>query len=65
MLQNNLPNKYKENMKNYLPQIDYYRIYYNFDVVFLVSTIASFLVLLVNLKTRHFKYSSYASDKDD
>lgn len=65
MLQNNLPAKYKENMKNYLPQIDYESIYWNFDVVFLFSTIASFLILVVNLKTRHFKYTSYASDKDD
>lgn len=40
--------------------IDYFRIYWNFDLVFLFSTIISFCVLWFNLKTRHFKYTSYA-----
>lgn len=52
-------------MKNFLPEIDYLRIYWNFDVVFLISSVISFLMLWVNLKTRHFKYSSYADDKED
>lgn len=60
LLQLSLPERYKRNFQVYLARIDYFRIYNVFDVVFLVSAVCSFLILLVNLKSRRAKYSSYA-----
>ena len=63
-MQNNLPEKYKETTKEMLTDVDYFRIYWNFDLVFLFSTVTSFCVLWFNLKTRHHKYTSYAHKND-
>jgi putative effector of murein hydrolase len=63
-MQYSLPEKYRKNTKTILMEVDYIRIYLNFDTVFLLSTLISFAILWFNLKTRHHKYSSYAN-KDD
>jgi len=64
MMQFNLPDKYKKNMKTFLPKIDVVRIFWNFDIVFLGSTVVSAVLLWVNLKVRDWKYANYIQKED-
>ena len=58
MMQFNLPEKFKGNLNKVTQGIDVLAVYWNFDFVFMLSTITSLLMLTINLKSRHLKYES-------
>lgn len=63
LLQQSTPQKYKANL-SVLLTIDYVNIYRIFDIVLLVSCICWLIVLSINVRARHSKYSGYL-EKDN